>query len=786
MTVQPIESFDSSSVEGSTTRKQKYTYDFESSDSSTEKKLDEINEEEIKKTVILPVHVEHAEHSSENPEKTILIEPALESSTVQSSSEKPAPVTEDLSDDTPMPTENYFKAVKISSPRAELNVMDTTTPNPIQTASESTIYSTTAPIKIDHEDARLRSEQISSSSQKPMYAVTENILEQDTSSPLNNGGNVDQSPFLPESENGESFLSILHHEDAIQNETTDEVKAKKIDIEEEHNDAALLENENENSNLISGPLTHLEHVESSDEKTEIPSDSTEVYHTQESRSHNHEKNRVPDVTSESNEKSTESSETLIIDHLNHIEEPTKTLPVTSDVEESTEQLIESTEEASTEQNEKKLLPVEVKVSTEAVSSTSPSSTTSEKSTETEEEQSTETDLVKDTTVEAKNLNKTDIQAEVEETTVEEHIVSTDHVSESTSEQVSTSSEHVEKVSSTEESLPSSTEISSESSSTTTTTASPLVNSISNQSSEFSEDSSNSIKYLSVEELKVIPLSTTSTTTTTSPIESPEDSSTETETSTENSEESTESTTGHFLSNTTFRLIPSESIETSLNESANAMINNSEDHLEMTTTEKIEKLMQTTEEINQKEDVDEIDDIEHSMEKANFAYTLCTAGQFECKNGSSIKTGGKCISLSERCDSIKHCSDWSDEADCEGCLNHFQCKDGSCLARSKVCDKIVHCTDGSDERPDMCNDWKCEFDEIACSENGPCLPAILQCDGIQHCANQADETNCPDNCKSNEFYCSEQRRCIPETWLCDGDVDCSGKNIFFVNSIDFGH
>lgn len=127
------------------------------------------------------------------------------------------------------------------------------------------------------------------------------------------------------------------------------------------------------------------------------------------------------------------------------------------------------------------------------------------------------------------------------------------------------------------------------------------------------------------------------------------------------------------------------------------------------------------------------------------------------------------------------SDGSDEADCEmlGCLGHFQCDDGSCLDRSLVCDRIKHCEGGNDESDELCNNWKCKFDEIPCSENGPCLPAIFRCDGIPQCSNQADETNCPDTCKNNEFYCSLQHKCIPETFVCDGKVDCSGNLILLM-------
>uniref|UniRef100_A0A182UJ58 Scavenger receptor class A n=1 Tax=Anopheles melas TaxID=34690 RepID=A0A182UJ58_9DIPT len=164
-----------------------------------------------------------------------------------------------------------------------------------------------------------------------------------------------------------------------------------------------------------------------------------------------------------------------------------------------------------------------------------------------------------------------------------------------------------------------------------------------------------------------------------------------------------------------------------------------------------------------------------LERASTMFTKCAVGQFECINGTSIKDGSSCIQKAERCDSVSHCSDNSDEQDCErlGCPGHFQCQDGVCLARQHVCDGIAHCHDGSDEQ--SCSEWRCNFDELSCNPatgNGPCLPALWKCDGLEQCANGFDESNCPDTCTNDEYFCAGQRKCIPEAWRCDGAIDCS--------------
>lgn len=55
------------------------------------------------------------------------------------------------------------------------------------------------------------------------------------------------------------------------------------------------------------------------------------------------------------------------------------------------------------------------------------------------------------------------------------------------------------------------------------------------------------------------------------------------------------------------------------------------------------------------------------------YSRCSAGQFQCVNGTSLQDGSYCIGDNDRCDSVADCSDGSDEADCvaQGCPNNFQ-------------------------------------------------------------------------------------------------------------------
>lgn len=777
-----------------TTRKQIYTYDFHPQVySSSENQRTETSSESHK-------------HSSE-PSISLSNQTVVEEAILRSASEQPAPVTEDLSDDTPMPTENYFKKSPTAvEQRTEINIMDgTVTPSSINITSP-TIYSTTAPIKLEYEDSSKPPVRLApySTSENPMYSVTENILE--------------QSPFLPENENGDSILNILHasHDDI------EESNAKAMDIEDESS------SENENSNLISGSeiipqkaykiegspsdsqnsTTIPKEVEPSEEKTDTPSDSTEIYSLQESRTHNHDKigaaktiKNQSDETMEfshnteggvvpttiipfaknSNEDSTEMEQMTISDLPSMLHEE-KSHPNES----PSSSVLPSSSSTTTEENREKLDEISmvegrnINKNIEAIfsdfktSSTEQMeqlfSSTSEKVTTLGEKVVEISSLAEPSATDNHDMETTILpseQSSTPPTKVDSTIISMEQTTLDMTKNIETDVKF-EEISSTNESdevspppepslssgdMDSSTWVLKPESSKAKTKVEKIETTSTTVISPSSTESQTHIRPTS-DELKVIPLQTT--------VKPDDDEKI-------NEEEVTESTTGHFLSKATFQLI-NQSVETSVKSFENGN--------DSTSTEKDneQKAILNVNSTNES--------YEYPTSKTKFGYSRCTAGQFECLNGTSVTDGGACISLSQRCDAIPHCSDLSDEAECEvlGCPGHFQCNDGSCLARSLVCDKILHCHDGSDEFETLCNDWKCKFDEIACSENGQCLPAILQCDGISHCSNQADETNCSDRCKNNEFYCSSQRKCIPETFLCDGQIDCLGNNeIFKINS-----
>lgn len=64
---------------------------------------------------------------------------------------------------------------------------------------------------------------------------------------------------------------------------------------------------------------------------------------------------------------------------------------------------------------------------------------------------------------------------------------------------------------------------------------------------------------------------------------------------------------------------------------------------------------------------------------------------------------------------------------------FQCPESYCIPKNLVCDGVAHCSDQSDE-----ND--CQSCGHKCPE-GYCLPSKLKCDGTPQCTDGSDELDC---------------------------------------------
>lgn len=621
----------SSSEEMPTTRKQKYTYDFSDSNASS---------------------------SSETPQSVVIVDSANDQSE-ESKTEFPAPVTEDLRDDTPMPTETYFKAPKSIDQRTEVNVMDGFTTPRNADKVPATVYSTAAPIKVVYDETMSTSSESSaelSSSTKSMYAVTEDA-EYETG-PVHQG---DQSPFLPEGENNATLLDILHagHDVEPQNET-DESAAVRTDLRE--SSFVLISPIDTTTSTERAEDTVLPNSEkivtkiSDEETTEELSDSTELYNLQESRSHNHEKQIGEEDTTlvPADENSSEGSGSNDDEakHEKHVVvvplEVVPTVPVTTSSEKPRPSTTSSTIE-------------NISVTAQTIEE-SDSDNSSPSSKDDSEIKLVTTPLVEASSVE----NATDNVSQ--ELSISESdapvVILTSQEDEKSDTAVSTSS----------------TENSSENFANSEN--SKFDNDIFDPNEKFTKSNefyNSGYLKLNNNDLKVIPL-----------IKENKQNSTETakETSEKelsNVENQTENVTGHFLDKATFHLAQSSSFETS-----KSLDKNSENLLVVKSTETSTEAVKSL-------------GLETSSVEKIAAFSRCTAGQFECSNGTSIKDGTSCISFSERCDSIAHCTDNSDEEKCEqlGCPKHFQCKDGPCLSRFKVCDKIAHCIDGSDELPEIC-------------------------------------------------------------------------------------
>ncbi|RZC35245.1 low-density lipoprotein receptor-related protein 6 [Asbolus verrucosus] len=130
----------------------------------------------------------------------------------------------------------------------------------------------------------------------------------------------------------------------------------------------------------------------------------------------------------------------------------------------------------------------------------------------------------------------------------------------------------------------------------------------------------------------------------------------------------------------------------------------------------------------------LDNLHQIYQCSNLKNTLkCPSNAFNC--------GNMCINKSKRCDGIVHCSNKSDEMNCDCDLEtNFRCGNmTSCLSKEKKCDGIVDCWDKSDEL-----DCKkgCKNGTVPCL-SGDCIPKENFCDGEYHCPDQSDE---PQGCQ----------------------------------------
>uniref|UniRef100_A0A671PII5 Low-density lipoprotein receptor-related protein 8-like n=1 Tax=Sinocyclocheilus anshuiensis TaxID=1608454 RepID=A0A671PII5_9TELE len=201
--------------------------------------------------------------------------------------------------------------------------------------------------------------------------------------------------------------------------------------------------------------------------------------------------------------------------------------------------------------------------------------------------------------------------------------------------------------------------------------------------------------------------------------------------------------------------------------------------------------------------------------------MCPPEKFDC--------GGKCVSLSWRCDGERDCENGEDEKNAhfektyhspgnivDGCTWHsdslficnwaflnqvfvfsspdarscsvgaFQCRNRKCLAPVYVCDGDDDCGDGSDE--EKCSPPTCGPHEFRCNSS-ECVPQPWICDGDPDCADGSDEWDgrCGGGsgrpappptrrlqCGAGEFRCGSGE-CVKLAWRCDRDPDCKDKS-----------
>ncbi|XP_047358764.1 uncharacterized protein LOC124952644 isoform X1 [Vespa velutina] len=133
---------------------------------------------------------------------------------------------------------------------------------------------------------------------------------------------------------------------------------------------------------------------------------------------------------------------------------------------------------------------------------------------------------------------------------------------------------------------------------------------------------------------------------------------------------------------------------------------------------------------------EEDDLKHQANQTNeespvfmtdriFFTDNCQGGGFQCNDG-------KCLPSSARCNMLGECSNSEDEASCT-CADFLKAQ----LLQQKICDGTADCWDYSDETD--C-DW-CVEGQFVCGNSRYCVDQSKVCDGFRDCPTGEDEKKC---------------------------------------------
>ncbi len=127
---------------------------------------------------------------------------------------------------------------------------------------------------------------------------------------------------------------------------------------------------------------------------------------------------------------------------------------------------------------------------------------------------------------------------------------------------------------------------------------------------------------------------------------------------------------------------------------------------------------------------------------NFTYQIkgyCIEDQRSC----NMLYETNCYSLAQVCNDVWDCANGADERGCEPCkADQFKCRNHIfCFRAEERCDGDHHCTDKSDEL--NCDKWQCNSDNgtFLCA-NGRCIYEQWACDGTVDCEDGSDEAYCP--------------------------------------------